>query len=173
MAAARGFGGCPVQGPGRRLGDQGTTGAARERAPREREGASVEEEKPGQTNLRLSLERCEGLNEGRRASPPPFTPAAGGPGRTTGRVIVSRGLGNATPARRAAQKAPALHWPLPAPQGRLQAPPAPMPPLPPRRCRRPALQVPGPASRPQAPAGLHGLSPDFPQQRLELGPSLP
>ena len=31
----------------------------------------MEEEKPAQTNLRLSLERCEGLDAGRRTSLPP------------------------------------------------------------------------------------------------------
>lgn len=71
VAAARGFRGCPVRGPGETSRGPRAAGAARERAPREGEGASVEEEKPGQISLRLSLERREGLDAGRRVSLPP------------------------------------------------------------------------------------------------------
>ena len=96
---------------------------------------------------------------------------SGGPGRTTLRGLVSRGLGSVTPGRWAAVRPHHGAVPSPPHQGCLQAPGSPDAPTPPT-APFPGSPGPGTASRPQAPAGLRGLSADFPQRPLEPGPSL-
>lgn len=131
----------------------------------------MEEGKPAQTNLRLSLERLEGLGAGRRTSLPPGQQ----PGPRQDHTLGTRfpGARQRNPGQVGRSEPPARRCPLPAPRGRLQAPASPDGPLPPRADDAlPRLPGPGTA-RPQAPAGLRGLSADLPQRCWELGPSLP
>ena len=131
----------------------------------------MEEEKPAQTNLRLSLERCEGLDAGRRTSLPPGQRLGAQAGPHPGGSFPG-GLGSATPGRWAAVRSHHGAVPSSPPRGRLQAPASPDAPTPPT-APFPGSLGPGTASRPQEPAGLRGLSADFPQQPLEPGPSPP
>lgn len=134
----------------------------------------MEEGKPAETNL-SSLRKTRAWKDSRawmRAEGRHSRQVSGrGPGRTT---LVSQGLGSATPGRWAAVRPQHGAVPSLPPEDASRPPPAPMAPLPPRADDAlPRLPGAGTASRPQAPAGLRGLSVDLPQQRWELGPSLP
>lgn len=160
VAAARGLGGRPVRGPGETSRGPRDHRGRRERAPREGE---TRPNKPQAEPAKTRGLECGA--EGRHSLQGPWEDH-----KPRDRFPGAR---QCDPDQAGPTEGPSTAVAPPRPPRTPPGPPAPMPPVPARRCRRPALQVPGPAGRPQAPAGLQGLSPDFPQRRLELGPSLP